>query len=105
MGLPNRDIAYFVGLPDHFPKAYFAKKSSKNPAEAFISGSLLTYRLASQVYEAQDLGFTPAEIAELVDARIKTISFAIAQRISIERPIIDALREVYKDNKHDKPYV
>ncbi len=104
IGMPNRDIAYFVGLPEHLPQQHFARRNTKNTAEAFIFSSQLTYRLASRIYEAQDLGFKPNEIAQLLDAREKVVNYAIENRASIKKPIIEALRVVYNDKKYNKPY-
>lgn len=45
---------------------------------------MLTDRLASQIYEDQDLGFNRDEIIELLDTHKKIIEYALDHRDEIE---------------------
>ena len=62
------------------------------------------YKLASQIYEAQDLGFTLQEIAELTDKTKETIKKYMNKRQQIEPEIIEGLETIF-DRKFEKPYL
>ncbi len=106
--LPYGDISHFLSIPKHLVRDYH--KKNRNPT----SGSRkilvkhpkikLTYRLASKVYEADDLGFRSDEISELYDANQKVVEHALKNRTSLEPVVIASLRTLFNSDKIEKPY-
>ncbi len=84
------DIAYFLNIP------YNALNNFNKRVEKF-------YKLASQIYEAQDLEFTTKEIAELTDKTEETIKKYIKERLQIEPEIMEGLETIFQ-RKFEKPY-
>jgi hypothetical protein len=68
-------------------------------------GLRLTYKIAAQIYEALDAGFTSSEIIELLGTRKKYVEKCIAKRPKFEPKIISALKALYPAQKFDKPYL
>jgi hypothetical protein len=59
------------------------------------SNGVLTYRLANQIYEAQDLGFKEDEIEELLDISKEVRDYALLHRELIQTKrdkIVSALK-------------
>ncbi len=103
----RHDIAYFLNLPEYIPGLrYNAMRihRGKRSRAAQLGSKFLTYRLASQIYEAQDCGFLD-EIAELADASDDIVDFALFLRKEVEPKIIKGLRVLYNDKTIAKPYV
>ena len=107
MGVP--DVTYFLGINPRGSVGFHFKKIGKRKKfpQQCISGSLneLTYRLASQIYEAQDLGFSSEEIITLLDCHKKTVEYALIRREGMGNKIIEALNTIYPETKHDRPYL
>ena len=61
--------------------------------------------MASQIYEASDLGFNKEEIMELLDANERVLDHSLENRGTIETKIKDALRVLYPDREFDRPYL
>ncbi len=107
------DIAYFLKIEGCTAQYYYRKRLAHRKFNHPIkhawfgnkSGSAcaLTYRIASQVYEAQDAEFNPAEISELLCKKQEIVDYAIHHRAEIGGKIIHALNIIYL-RKHDKPY-
>jgi len=82
------------------------KRPLLNKPEGFYKrGRSLTYRIASQVYEAQDLEFNPDEISQLTGRSTRIVNCLIQRRSEIEPKIISALRVLYPNRNIDKPYI
>ena len=64
-----------------------------------------TYRTASQVYEAQDAGFTLEETIKLLEKRKEAIGYCLAHRKEIEPKIRAILKQIYPTKKITKPYL
>ncbi len=90
--LNKQDIAYFLKLPHHAVNTRFKRKRTKS------------YKIASQVYEAQDLGFAIPEIAELVERSEDRVKRIIKQKPETEPKITEALSILY-NKKFEKPYL
>jgi hypothetical protein len=102
------DIAYFLKLPYHvvYQNEYywFGKRPEiKRPIRYFEGGKRLTYAKASQIYEAQDSGFSKKETAELTDMPEITIDYC-NQHPEIKTKIINLIELLYQ-TKTDKPYL
>lgn len=65
----------------------------------------LTYRLASQVYEAVDCGFSVNETAYLLDTDTRVVVYALVERRDIRKEIVRALNILYPERKSKKPYL
>lgn len=113
----GRDIAYFLGLPERLPTGRYNSIGKRPKAQNYIAHIgiskgkyplLLTYKLASQIYEAKDCNFNVEEIAELVKKDEVIVWYALDFRKEIEPKIIKGLRVLYKDPKGrfvKKPYL
>ncbi len=109
--MPNQDIGYFFDLSHHaiyfrFKNAGYSPKAGK-PLKSFgfDPKEYLTYRLASQIYEAQDLGFKPNDIAILLDAGKRAVEYALAKRKTIAPVIVYALIARYPNVVITAPYL
>ncbi len=109
LGMSDPDIAYFVGVPHHAAQQRFTKRDKRRKVNPFIKrfgrGKRITYRSASQIYEALDLGFTQQETIELFDTTQEVANYVIEKRKKIEPKIINTLRVLSNDNNIDKPYL
>lgn len=103
------DLSYFMRLPRHVVWCYVRKKELSRPKVRStivnIEKKALTYRLASQIYEAKDLGFNNNELSELFNTSTKIVRYAVQRRVNIEPKIIDSLRILYPNKGIDKPYL
>ncbi len=69
---------------------------------------ILSYRLASQIYEAEThplLGFSREEIGELLDTNDWTVNYVLSHKKSIVPRIIRGLRIMFDDSSIDQPYL
>lgn len=106
--MQKSDIAYFVDVPIHVVKWYLNQVGTKPIAKPFIVSiqqKRLTYRLASQIYEARDLDFRVHEIAQLFDTTEHIVNYALDNRQIHQKTIIDALRILHANNNINKPYL
>lgn len=101
------DMAYFTGRSGIGMTLWHAgvKAVRRKSLKFFGHGKKLGYRLASQIFEAQDLGFSNSEIAELVEKPMNLVDYAVFHRKEIEEPIIDVLRKLYPEQNVEKPYL
>ncbi len=102
------DVAYFLGVP--YANVYNAfKRYGAETARRILltqsQGQKLTYSLASQIYEANDLRFTPSEIEELLDTSQEIIEYALENRRSISNKIMQALRKLCPKREITRPYI
>ena len=113
VSMPVGDIAYFLEVPYHivdgFFSVYYQGKKKRASTEKFIKqvGVLkkdqLTYRSASQIYEALDAGFFQKEINESYNEEI--VNYAFLKRDEIQRHIVRSLKQLFLDKHIDKPYI
>ncbi len=106
--MPVSDLAYF--LKAHYPKVsqqvrmwhinlerrYALTPSQNHP---------MSYRVASQIYEAKDLKFTPQETAYLLDLPASEVKAALKERPRIEEKIREVLNLLYPEKNIQKPYL
>ncbi|MEK6947864.1 MAG: hypothetical protein AABX19_01330 [Nanoarchaeota archaeon] len=108
-GMSTQDIGYFLELPSYIIEQTLSRRKIKK-ARAYYRykingrGNYLYYRTASQVYEAQDLGFTNEEITELVETKKEIVDLALEKRVEIEPRIIKELKILYNNPDINKPY-
>lgn len=121
LGMGAPDIGYFLNIPDYV----VCQKRTKQliqpprkqglhtlPSQDKVPGVRfhhLTYRLASQIYESVDLGFTAEETQQLLSTPDKTLhpkilEYALQHRPEIEQPILHALDTMFPEKRHEKPY-
>ncbi len=105
------DIAYFLRLAPYVVyqnmNYWYGKRSpynfpllSENNSPAM---GKLTYAKASQIYEAQDLGFTKKQTAELTNLPKEAIDYC-NQYKEIKKKIINLIELLYQQDV-DKPYL
>jgi len=109
------DIAHFVEVPDYVVlrrhKKGFCIMGMRLRVCKFIAdfgkGKKPTYRLASQIYKAQDqdLGFSREELIDLLDTSERVFDYVVEHRAGIERDIIRDLRIMYPNRKAERPYL
>ncbi|PIN90596.1 hypothetical protein COU57_03165 [Candidatus Pacearchaeota archaeon CG10_big_fil_rev_8_21_14_0_10_32_14] len=117
--LSMNDIAYFLGLPFHVVRTNASRMELKRPEQnTFVKcfkfkerrgiEYILTYRLASQIYEAEDIGFKTGEISELFNVTDEVVDYADKHKTEIEPVILESLRTLYPLRNGDpdpKPYL
>ena len=104
------DIGHFVGVERYVAQQNMKRYGRKpcvrhRPIKYFGLSQFVNYTLASQVYEAKDLGFTREEIVELLNLDGGVVDYALRNRRKIGRKIKDALKILYPERKSNKPYL
>jgi hypothetical protein len=102
--ISNSDVSYFLNLDCRCINKYAPAKGPKIIYH-IGRGNKLTYRVASQIYEAHDIGFNDAEISELFELHEKAVIYAKEHRQEIEPVIVNALNMLYPERRKDKPYI
>ena len=98
------DITYFLEVPiSNFSRSRLKNRQSR-PFIKRIGHFALTYKIASQIYEAQDLGFDIKETASLIDTTDAVVNYANLYRQNVEQRIIKILDVLYPSETHTKPY-
>ncbi len=98
------DISYFLKVSEPMVKRILEKKQPNPFIMRFKDSFALTYKIASQIYEAQDLGFNDEETASLVSTKDVVVTYANKYRQDIEQRIIKILDVLYPSEIHTKPY-
>jgi len=109
LNMPIRDIAYFLDVPDYVVPQYFSGIGTRPKSEYLavmlgVNGRQLSYRLLSQIYEAQDASFERNEIAQLLDIKEKVVNFAIENRSDFALKIVSALWTLHNNSNISTPY-
>jgi len=106
------DIAYFLELPEHIVYQNMKMMGPRPKRQEFIAKPLaniglpdLTYRLASQIYEARDLKFEIQEIAELLNIKKITVNYILKNENIISPKIFDILKTLYPNKNITTPYI
>lgn len=112
--MSSTDIAYFLDIPSHVASQNM-RKYGRRPRGSFSLFSVshlqegvhnrLTYSLASQFYEAKDLGFSSKEIANLFDSDYRIVKHALENRREISGAIVHGLRTIFPGRKIRRPYL
>ena len=116
--LSSVDIAYFLRIPGRVASQNL-KRYGREPRRGLrnmyfdVRGNRkktnsgrkdLTYRLASQVYEAVDLGYGIEESAFLLDTSDRVVQTALAHRGEFSNKISKTLKILYPGRTSRKPY-
>lgn len=106
------DLAYFLELPNHVVYQNLRMMGDRPLRPVFITEPppescfpVLNYRLASQVYEARDAGFTIEETVELLDTRKRVVDYLLEKENIVSSKIVEILGVLYPDEKITTPYV
>jgi len=104
--MSNEDIAYFLGVSYHTVHDAFRRMGYRGVhyLNTHIHG-VSSYRKMSQLYEAQDAGFTREETVEYSGLISDLVYWGIENRPEIEAKIINAFDVLYPGEKHLKPYL
>ena len=108
--VPSADIAYFLDLEPHVVVQNHARLRRKIKVKYSLyhnsreKGKALNYRMASQVYEAEDLGFNREEIRQLLDLGPKVAQYAFDHKTKIVPVIVRLLQVLYPEEKITTPY-
>ena len=112
--LSAADLEYFTGIPAHSIGQYILKEGEREQ-KASTAGiksfdykktkEILTYRLASEIYEARDCGFTPEDTIFLLDSQQQVVEYALEHEKKISKTIINALQNLYPEKSITKPYL
>lgn len=111
--LSYSDIGYFLSIPHYICiqrskkyrglkkpiKIWYNTQNNKKGIEVYLS-----YSLASQIYEAQDLGFNEQETSYLLDTKDFAVEYALEHRNEIEPRLINYLKILYNSPRHNNPY-
>ena len=65
----------------------------------------LTYKKASEIYQARDSGFTKEETIALLDISEMVYDWTMENQDEIGRKIICALDILHPAERHEKPYI
>jgi len=112
-GIPVDDIAYFLQLPPLYVRRvsknnHLYSDQRKAPLKRFFDGSTryhLTYRDASQIFQAYDSGMPEEDIAYCLDGKQKMVRYTIEHRDEISPKITGLLDILFPGAVHDKPYI
>ena len=103
IAISSKDLEYYLKL-----SPIYESLSIKNVRSWFDVGwQKLSYRTASQIYEAVDAGFNMNETLQYADTTIEKYEFALRNRNRgerIEKKIIQFLRVIFSKEKIKKPY-
>jgi len=107
LGLSEKDIGAFCNINNSGVALRFRRsKYRPNPHILKRLGGgrkVLTYRRASEIYEAADLGYTTPDICELLDTHQIVVDYALKRKEVIAPVLIHALRMVYPEC--ETPYI
>ncbi len=101
--LTLNDVAYFIGVASESITNHWQKDGKL--IKIVRPRSNLSYRKASQVYEAIDAGFNLEETAEYAGVHPSFAERAVENRNEIEPRIVEALKVIFPKSKLKKPYI
>lgn len=108
-GLSFDDMAYLSGFHEVALKRKVKEPLGMTPRLKWIAlergTAALTYRLASQIYEAADLGFTVDEITQLYDTHKALVVDALENRATYAPPITRALKRFHPGKAITRAYL
>src|SRR3989344_1743057 len=103
--LSNRDIVYFARLSGSPIYNRFKRKNRNRAIKIFSHGRKLRHMLASQIYQAADLGFSAEEAVVVCDTKSEVVSYALEHRREIEPRIVRGIQAIYHDVPVSKTYI
>lgn len=116
IGMGALDLSYFIGLNWWNIVQTFRRNNAKRlKIKPFIKKfgalertSVLSYRLASQIYEARDAGyfteFSRSQMAEFFDTSREAVDYTFEHENKISPKITSVLGKIYLDRRSKKPY-
>jgi transcriptional regulator with XRE-family HTH domain len=111
--MTRTDLAYFFRIPAYLLDQFFKRE----PILRDLHQKVITrqrqqwrpmrfsFRLASQIYEARDLGFKPREVKSLLEVPDYLYRYVVSHRRRIAAEIMQALRIMYPELDIRKPYI
>jgi len=107
--LSASDISYFLGISPEVTRRYFRMQGERKVRLPLKRMSRdegdVTYRLASQIYEAYDVGFTIGESVELLDSSERKVRWALEYRDKVEPVLVRTLQKMFRDKEITTPYL
>jgi len=109
--LSCRDVGYFLGMTGYGASIHLVKskkfKRGKGLAREFSLSKKrkVSYRKASEVFEARDAGFDRDESAYLLDVDRRFVDFVLREKHYIKDSLQKALRVLHPGRKTHKPYL
>jgi len=100
----TRDIAYFIGVNDFVVSHKYQRMGGRKEKGFWLQSRKVTFRLASQVYEAQDIRMRNADICDVLSITPDTLKLIKKKRSEYEPKIVEVLRVIYADVNLSKPY-
>jgi len=91
----HTDIAYFLSLSQHIVSQRRGK--SGQHVIGYFGTKQLGYSLATQIYEAESLGFNKDETCELLDLRKNLVGYTLKNKKEIKGKLIPMLNILYSD--------
>jgi hypothetical protein len=98
------ELSYFTGhsLSSLQRKIQKGRKSIRH----FDAGAKkVSLQIASKVYEASDVGFTPTEICEYAQCNSAQYKHAVDQRNTLEHLLVRNLQILFPSRNQQKPYL
>ncbi|MEK6974410.1 MAG: hypothetical protein AABW41_04215 [Nanoarchaeota archaeon] len=116
--LTNQDLGYFLGIPDYVAKYTLRKLGRTAQPKQFIihlgehvnglkladPKYALTYRAASQIYEAKDLGFKKDEIIKLLSTSELVFDYAMLHERELSGSLVSILKTLQNNPSISEPY-
>jgi len=101
------DVAHFLGLTEGRIRCLYNKiKQKKEDTTALrLDGKIVTYRKASEIYHAQDLGFTVEETAKLLGTQQLHVEETLDCREILQPHLVQGLQTIFLDESITKPYL
>lgn len=103
------DVGYFMNCPHYIVYQRWDEMEGKRQRERYLfrgwQGRRIAYRNAAQIYEANDLGFSTDEIAQLVEKPVDLVELTLERRDEFEPKIIGLLEVLYPDREITTPYL
>lgn len=102
------DLGHFLGTSRIFVREVLKRNNVRIPRHSLLFKLVeekLNYRGASQIYEAEEAGFSREEISELTGFGERSIDYALKNREKIGRDIIKVLKIIYPEREIKCPYI
>jgi hypothetical protein len=102
------DIGYFLKVADHVVNSYFSKKGRRsNIKKTLADGMFLSFRLASEIYQAVDIApeWTTKDLAYLLDTTERYVKHALENRAVLGPRIVANLKIIFPSDNIKMPYL
>ncbi len=104
--LSYKDIGYFLKVSDQAVALRLKgkRKKTERVIDHCFNYKQVTYRLASQIYEALDAKFTRQETAQLLNVPEAMVTYVKRNKTTLTPRIIHDLQVLYPQQRITKPY-